>query len=112
MKSIWFKMPARRQQCKGTCIKSHNHAITIISQSAQKEPAPGNPYNESIITVYKFIHLGTTLSIAVHTDDEVTARIKKACVAYKKLRANALERNGIKLDTKLKVYKAVALPTL
>ena len=27
-------------------------------------------------------------------------------------RANVWERNGIKLDTKLKVYKAVVLPTL
>ena len=38
--------------------------------------------------------------------------ITKASVAFGRLRANVWERNGIKLDTKLKVYKAVVLPTL
>ena len=41
---------------------------------------------------------------AVHTDDEVNARIAKASVAVGRLRANVWGRNGIKLDTKLKVY--------
>ena len=56
-----------------------------------------------------YIH---ALSRAVHIDDEITARIAKASVAFGRLRANVWERNGIKLDTKLKVYKAVVLPTL
>ena len=63
------------------------------------------------------IHLHTTkvlstLSRAVHIDDEVTARTAKASVAFGRLRTNVWERNGIRLDTKLKVYKAVVLPTL
>ena len=33
-------------------------------------------------------------------------------MAFGRLRANVWERNGIKLDTKLKVYNAVVLPTL
>ena len=56
--------------------------------------------------------MGNTVSRAVHIDDEVTATIAKASVAFGILRANVWERNGIKLDTKLKVYKAVVLPTL
>ena len=56
--------------------------------------------------------LSSTLSRAVHIDDEITARIAKASVAFGRLRANVWERNGIKIDTKLKVYKAVVLPTL
>ena len=48
----------------------------------------------------------------VHIDDEVTARTAKASVAFGRLRTNVWERNGIRLDTKLKVYKAVVLPTL
>ena len=129
-------MPAQRQKCKEPRIKSHSHVITMISQSAQKkteavhQPAPGNPYNEPTITVNgqklklvdKFTYLRSTLSRAVHVDDEVTgriakarvvtARIAKARVAFEKLRGNVWERNGIKLDTKLKVYEAVVLPTL
>ena len=45
-------------------------------------------------------------------DDEVTARIAKASLAFGRLRANVWERNGIKLDTKLKFFKVVVLPTL
>ena len=61
--------------------------------------------------VDKFTYLGSTLSRAVHIDDEVTFRTAKASVAFGRLRTNVWERNGIRLDTKLKVYKAVVLPT-
>ena len=44
--------------------------------------------------------------------DEVTARTAKTSVAFGRLRTNVWERNGIRLDTKLKVYKTVVLPTL
>ena len=62
--------------------------------------------------VDKFTYLGSTLSRAVHIDDEVTARTAKASVAFGRLRTNVWERNGIRLDTKLKVYNAIVLPTL
>ena len=65
-----------------------------------------------IKVVDKFTYLGSTISRAVHIKDEVNARIAKANVAFGRLRANVCKRNGIKLDTKLKVYKAVVLPTL
>ena len=47
-----------------------------------------------------------------HTDDEVTARIANANVAFGRLRANVWEQNGIEFNTKLKVYEAVVLPTI
>ena len=99
----------------------------MISQSSRKnsevvhQPAPGKAYNEPTITmnrqklkkvVDKCIYLGGTLSRAVHIYNEVTARIAKASVAFGGLLANVWERNGIKLDTKLKVYKDVVLLTL
>ena len=67
---------------------------------------------QKLKVVDKFIYLGSTLCRAVHIDDEVTARTAKASVAFSRLRTNVWERNGIRLDTKLKVYKAVVLPTL
>ena len=48
----------------------------------------------------------------MHIDDKVTARTAKASVAFVILRTNVWARNGIRLDTMLKVYKAVVLPTL
>ena len=81
-----------RQKCKEPWPKSHSHVIT-------KPPVHGKPYNEPTITlnglklkvVDKFIYLGSTLTRAVHIDDEVTARIAKASVAFGRLRAKVWE---------------------
>ena len=99
-----------------------NLQLTISTKKTEvvHQPAPGKPYSEPTITVNgqklqvvdKFIYLGSTLSRAVHIDDEVTARTAKASVAFARLRTNVWERNGIRLDIKLKVYKAVVLPNL
>ena len=103
---IRISMPAQRHKCKEPWIKPHSHVITVISQAQKKkkvvhQSAPGKPYTEPTITVNgqklkvvdKFTYLGSTLSSAMHTDDEVTARIVKASVASGRLRANAWERN-------------------
>ena len=62
--------------------------------------------------VDKFSYLGSTLSRVVHIDDEVSARIAKASAAFGRLRGSVWDRNEIRLHTKLKVYRAVVLPTL
>ena len=59
--------------------------------------------------VNKFTYLNNlriTLSRAVHIDDEVTAKTAKASVAFGRLRMNVWEPNEIRIDIKLKVYKA------
>ena len=99
-----------------------NYDLTISTKKMEvvRQPTLGKPYNEPTITVNgrklkvldKFTYLGSTLSIAVYIDDEVTTRIAKASVAFGRLRANVWERNGIKLGTKLKFYKAAVMPTL
>ena len=86
-----------------------NYDLTISTKKTEvvHRPAPGKPYNEPSITVKgqklkivdKFTYLGSTLSRAVHIDDEVTARISKTSVAFGRLRANVWQQNGIKLDT-------------
>ena len=84
------------------------------------QPVPGKPYKEPTITVKgqrlqvvdKFTYLGSTLSRVVHIDDEVIARIVKASAAFCRLRGSVWDRNGIGLDAKFKVYRAVVLPTL
>ena len=96
MQMIWIRMPAQRQKCKEPWIKSHSHVITMISQSAQKrQRLYTNPRPESHImnqpslngqklkVVDKFTYLGSTLSRAVHIDDEITVRIAKASVAFR-----------------------------
>ena len=99
-----------------------NYDLTISIKKTEEvyQPAPGNPYKEPTITVKgqrlqvidKFTYLGSTFSRVVHIDDEVNARIAKASAAFGRLRGSVWDRNGIRLDTKLKVYKDVVLPTL
>ena len=51
--------------------------------------------------------------MAVHClDEEVCYRIARACSAFGRLRKSVWERRGITLATKLKVYRAVVLPSL
>ena len=44
--------------------------------------------------------------------DEVNARISKASAAFGRLRRSIWDWSGVRLDTKLKVYRSVVLPTL
>ena len=62
--------------------------------------------------VDKFTYLGSTLSRVVLIDFEVNARITKASAAFGRLRGSIWDRSGIRLDTRLKVYRSVVLPTL
>ena len=78
------------------------------------------PYKEPTITVKgqrlqvvdRFTYLGSTWSRVMHIDDEVNARIAKVSAAFGWLRGSIWDQSGIRLDTKLKVYRLVVLPTL
>nr|VZI53152.1 unnamed protein product [Spirometra erinaceieuropaei] len=62
--------------------------------------------------VENFPYLGSTLSHNTKIDDEVASRISKASQAFGRLRSTVWNRHGLQLSTKLKMYKAVILPTL
>ena len=104
------------QQVSGSC-DSYDLTISIKKIEVVYQPAPEKPYKEPIITVKsqrlqvvdKITYLGSTLSRVVHIDDEVSSRTAKASAAF---RGSIWGRSGIRLDTKLKVYRSVVLPTL
>nr|VZI06593.1 unnamed protein product [Spirometra erinaceieuropaei] len=62
--------------------------------------------------VENFPYLGSTLSRTTKIDDEVANRISKASQAFGRLQSTVWNRHGLQLSTKLKMYKAVILPTL
>nr|VZI19343.1 unnamed protein product [Spirometra erinaceieuropaei] len=62
--------------------------------------------------VENFSYLGSTLSRNTKIDDEVANRISKASQAFGRLQSTVWNRHGLQLSTKLKMYKAVILPTL
>ena len=112
------KMQKGVDQVSDSC-DSYDLTISIKKTEVVYQPAPGKPYKEPTITVKgqrlqvvdKFTYLGSTLSGVVHID-EVNARIAKASAAFGRLRGSIWDRSGIRLDTKLKVYRSVVLPTL
>ena len=113
------KMQTGVDQVSDSC-DSYDHTISINKTEVVYQLAPGKPYKEPTITekgqrlqvVDKFTYLGSTLSRVVHIDDEVNARIAKASAAFGRLRGNIWDQSGIRLDTKLKVYRSVLLPTI
>ncbi|BHF61198.1 hypothetical protein SprV_0100417100 [Sparganum proliferum] len=62
--------------------------------------------------VENFPHLGSTFSRSTKIDDEIARRISKATQAFGRLKNTVWNRHGLQLSTKLKMYKAVILPTL
>ena len=105
------KMQNVVDQISGSC-DSYDLTISIKKTEVVYQPAPGKPYKEPTITVKgqrlqlvdKFTNLGSTLSRLVHIDDP--------SAAFGRLRGSVWDRSQVRLDTKLKVYKAVVLPTL
>ena len=67
---------------------------------------------ERLKAVDKFTYLGSTLSRNVTIDDEVQCRLAKASAAFGRLSQQVWNRRGIRLETKIKVYRAAVLTTL
>ena len=94
--------------------------ISIKKTEVIFQPAPGKPYidpdikinGKTLNAVNCFTYLGSTLSNTVHIDREIDARIAKASAAFGRLGKKVWNRNGIRLETKLKVYAAIVLPSL
>ncbi|BHF79661.1 hypothetical protein SprV_0702278300 [Sparganum proliferum] len=81
--------------------------------SATHPNAPQISVNDTQLQVVdNFPYLGSTLSRNTKIDDEVANRISKASQAFGRLRSTVWNRHGLQLSTKLKMYKAVILPTL
>ena len=57
-------------------------------------------------------YLGSILSTDVNADTEISARIEKASSSFGKLSKRLWNDHGIRLDTKVAVYKAAVLSVL
>nr|VZI11553.1 unnamed protein product [Spirometra erinaceieuropaei] len=82
------------------------------SATAPNAPPQINVNGNQLQVVENFPYLGSTLSRNTKIDDEVANRISKASQAFGRLRSTVWNRHGLQLSTKLKMYKAVILPTL
>ncbi|XP_068671353.1 uncharacterized protein [Montipora foliosa] len=84
------------------------------------QPAPASSPQQPSITiddtqlknVKSFRYLGSIISNDGSLDKEITTRIQKANQALGRLRTKVLQHKGLRLATKLKVYKAVDISSL
>nr|VZI45041.1 unnamed protein product [Spirometra erinaceieuropaei] len=82
------------------------------SATAPNAPPQISVNGTQLQVVENFPYLGSTLSRNSKIDDEVANRISKASQAFGRLQSTVWNRHGLQLGTKLKMYKAVILPTL
>ncbi|BHF76577.1 hypothetical protein SprV_0501967500 [Sparganum proliferum] len=88
-----------------------NSAAT--APNAPPPPPPQISVNGTQLQVVEnFPYLGSTPSHNTKIDDEVANRISKASQVFGRLQSTVWNRHGLQLSTKLKMYKAVILPTL
>ena len=77
------------------------------------DPAPGSSYTEPTIfvggnkldVVCSFVYLGSTLSEGCSLDREISFRIERASRSFSALNKRVWSQYGIKLHTKIIVYK-------
>nr|VZI37926.1 unnamed protein product [Spirometra erinaceieuropaei] len=82
------------------------------SVTAPNAPPQISVNGTQLQVVENFPYLGSTLSRNTKIDDEVANRISNASQAFGRLQSTVWNRHGLQLSTKLKMYKAVILPTL
>nr|VZH97019.1 unnamed protein product [Spirometra erinaceieuropaei] len=82
------------------------------SATAPNAPPQISVNGTRLQVVENFLYLGSTLSRNTKIDDEVANRISKASQPFGRLQSTVWNRHGLQLSTKLKMYKAVILPTL
>nr|VZI46780.1 unnamed protein product [Spirometra erinaceieuropaei] len=104
--------------CKnfGLVINTQNTLLILQpppnSATAPNAPPQINVNGTELQVVENFPYLGSTLSRNTKIDDEVANRISRASQVFGRLRNTVCNRHGLQLSTKLKMYKAVILPTL
>ena len=84
------------------------------------DPAPGSPYIEPIIfvegykldVVHSFVYLGSTLSEGCSLDREISFPIERLSRSFSALNKRVWSQHGIKLQTKIIVYKVCILTAL
>ena len=106
--------------CFATAARRFGLTISIKKTEALYQPALGNVYSPPAITiegqqlnaVENFKYLGGIASNDASIDAEITARIAKATSSYGRLVKRLWTNEGIRLDTKIAVYKGAVLTSL
>nr|VZI49465.1 unnamed protein product [Spirometra erinaceieuropaei] len=103
--------------CENFGLVINTQKTVVIHQPPPHSITPSNAPQISVNgiqlqVVVSFPYLGSTLARNTKTNDEISHRISKASRVFGRLQSTVWNRHGLPLSTKLKIYKAVILPTL
>ena len=107
--------------CLSEAAKAFGLTISLRKTEVMLQPAPGltPPPEPSIViegtklnNVECFTYLGSTLTSTGSMDREVSNRLAKAGASFGRLWTRVWRERGIKLPTKLAVYRAVVMTSL
>lgn len=100
--------------------KKFGLTISIKKTELMYQPRPNMAHYDPVITIdgtvlssiKSFCYLGSLMSFNGSLDEEITQRISKASVAFGRLNSRLWRNHGVRLCTKIDVYKAVVLSSL
>nr|VZI17705.1 unnamed protein product [Spirometra erinaceieuropaei] len=104
--------------CENFGLVINTQKTVVMHQTPSTTATPPNATPQISVNgtklqvVENFPYLGSTPFRNTKIDDEVARRISKASQTIGRLQSTVWNRHGLKLSTKLKMYKAVILPTL
>lgn len=97
-------------------LKINAKKTQVLFQPSPKDTVKTPPcikIGETVLeNVDNFTYLGSTLSSHANVDAEVNHRIQQAAAAFGKVQSRVCQDRDIRLDTKIKVYKAIVVTTL
>ena len=109
-----------RFNCFSAAAADFGLTINASKTEVMFQPPPNAEYHDPSInfngsplpTTKSFTYLGSTVTHDASLDKEISNRIQAAYSSFARLRDRLWHRHGVKLSTKIAVYRAIILPTL
>jgi len=99
--------------CFANAAKRFGLTISLKKTEVMLQPRPDIFVNDTALNVVdKFCYLGSVLSHNAEINDDITRRIGADSAAFGRLETRLWKERGVRLSTKVAVYKAVVITTL
>ena len=100
--------------------KAFGFTISLKKTGVLHQPLPGGVYSPSQIniegtslnSVEHFTYLGSVISNDATVNKDLDNRLNRASSAFGRLHKRVWQNHSLRLSTKIKVYRAVVVPTL
>jgi len=98
--------------CWGMCLNYGKTEAVVFGAQSAPEPAPIQLQHGQVKWSTHFRCLGSIVEHTVQQQREIDTRIRMAGLAFRNLNASVFKHHGVALATKMRLYKAIVVPTL